>query len=170
MPTGQVFRWHCRAITHPIASSDAVPKPNSSAPRIAASTTSRANFRPPSTRRERRERRPARTSVSCVSRNPISQGRPVFLMDVRGEEPVPPPHHDIYSIEDLAQLIHDLREIFDAVNVVMRRRRNQRSPGGGMPDARNVLADLPRRQLAALAGLRALRHLDFELFGVDEVI
>src|SRR5207249_7679680 len=90
MPTGQVFRWHCRAITHPIANSDAVPKPNSSAPRIEASTTSRANFRPPSTRRESRERRPARTSVSCASRKPISQGRPVFLMEVNGEEPVPP--------------------------------------------------------------------------------
>jgi glutamate synthase domain-containing protein 2 len=23
----------------------------------------------------------------------------------------PPPHHDIYSIEDLAQLIHDLKEV-----------------------------------------------------------
>jgi len=23
---------------------------------------------------------------------------------------LPPPHHDIYSIEDLAQLIHDLKE------------------------------------------------------------
>lgn len=25
----------------------------------------------------------------------------------------PPPHHDIYSIEDLAQLIHDLKVSFD---------------------------------------------------------
>jgi glutamate synthase (NADPH/NADH) large chain len=23
----------------------------------------------------------------------------------------PPPHHDIYSIEDLAQLIHDLKNV-----------------------------------------------------------
>ena len=69
-----------------------------------------------------------------------------------------------------AQIVNQLCEIFDTVNVMMRWRRNQRSPGGGMPDARNVLADLPCRQLAALTGLRALRHLDFELFGVDEVI
>src|SRR2546426_12525661 len=31
--------------------------------------------------------RPARTSVSCVSRKPISQGRPVYLKEVNGEEP-----------------------------------------------------------------------------------
>ena len=64
-----------------MAKSEAVPKPNSSAPRIAAIITSRENLRPPSTRREIRERRPARTKVSCVSRKPISQGKPVFLME-----------------------------------------------------------------------------------------
>src|SRR6266446_4876025 len=79
-------------------------------------------------------------------------------------------HADARSRIHGAQIVNQLREIFDAVNVVMRRGRNQRSPGGGMPDARNVLADLPRRQLAALTRLRALRHLDFELFGVYEVI
>src|SRR6266567_409139 len=55
---------HWASVEMALASKDAVPKPNSSAPRIAASTISRANFRPPSTRRESRERRPARTSVS----------------------------------------------------------------------------------------------------------
>ncbi|MDA0716809.1 MAG: glutamate synthase-related protein [Cyanobacteria bacterium] len=29
----------------------------------------------------------------------------------------PPPHHDIYSIEDLAQLIHDLHQVHPAANV-----------------------------------------------------
>src|SRR5205807_2779463 len=29
----------------------------------------------------------------------------------------PPPHHDIYSIEDLAQLIFDLRQVNPAANV-----------------------------------------------------
>lgn len=37
-----------------------------------------------------------------------------WVADVRGSTPgvgliSPPPHHDIYSIEDLAQLIHDLK-------------------------------------------------------------
>ena len=30
----------------------------------------------------------------------------------------PPPHHDIYSIEDLAQLIHDLKVYFHAQPVL----------------------------------------------------
>jgi len=67
-----------------------VPKPNSSAPRIAAITMSRENFNPPSTRSAIRDRSPARTRVSCVSRNPISQGKPVFLIEVSGDDPVPP--------------------------------------------------------------------------------
>src|SRR5439155_14722065 len=37
-------------------------------------------------------------------------------------------------------------------------------------DLRDVGVDLVPRQLAALAGLRALRHLDLELVGVDEVV
>ena len=37
-----------------------------------------------------------------------------WIAEVRGSTPgigliSPPPHHDIYSIEDLAQLIHDLK-------------------------------------------------------------
>ncbi|MBS2080175.1 glutamate synthase-related protein, partial [Mycobacterium tuberculosis] len=37
-----------------------------------------------------------------------------WVAEVRGSTPgvglsSPPPHHDIYSIEDLAQLIHDLK-------------------------------------------------------------
>ena len=39
-----------------------------------------------------------------------------YIAEVRGTTPgvtliSPPPHHDIYSIEDLAQLIHDLRSV-----------------------------------------------------------
>ena len=40
-PTGQVSRLHTRIITHPIVTSGAVAKPNSSAPRRAATMTSR---------------------------------------------------------------------------------------------------------------------------------
>src|SRR6058998_1404779 len=39
-----------------------------------------------------------------------------------------------------------------------------------MPDEGDVAVDLVARQLAALAGLRALRHLDLQLVGVREVI
>ncbi len=41
MPTGQVFRWQARIMMQPVAISGAVEKPISSAPSIAATTTSR---------------------------------------------------------------------------------------------------------------------------------
>lgn len=39
-----------------------------------------------------------------------------YIADLRRSKPgvpliSPPPHHDIYSIEDLAQLIHDLHQV-----------------------------------------------------------
>lgn len=34
----------------------------------------------------------------------------------------PPPHHDIYSIEDLAQLIHDLKVVLDTRSCYLHRR------------------------------------------------
>ena len=49
-PVGHVSRWHWRAMSQPIATSIAVPNPNSSAPRSAATRTSRPVWRPPSVR------------------------------------------------------------------------------------------------------------------------
>src|SRR5437762_6827145 len=69
-----------------------------------------------------------------------------------------------------AQVVDQLREVFDAVNIVMRRRRNQRGARRGVPDARDVFGDFLGGQLSTLTRLRALRHLDFEFFGVDEII
>src|SRR5579872_1702661 len=39
-----------------------------------------------------------------------------------------------------------------------------------MPEARNHFVDLMAGELAALAGLGALRHLDLQFVGVDEVV
>src|SRR5260370_402950 len=69
-----------------------------------------------------------------------------------------------------AQVMDQLREVFDAVNIVMRRRRNERRARGGVAGARDVFADFLCGQLAALTGLGALGPFDFEFFGVDEVI
>ena len=44
MPTGQVFRWHLRIMMQPSVMSGAVEKPNSSAPSMQATTTSRPVF------------------------------------------------------------------------------------------------------------------------------
>jgi len=97
---------------------------------------------------------------------PISQGRPVFLIDVSGDEPVtavvPADGYDIRSglgnarsdhtdagagdeldadarlRIDSAQIVNELREVFDAVNVVVRRRRNQRECRRGVANARDI--------------------------------
>ena len=81
-PVGQLFRWHCRAMSQPIAIRTEVPNPYSSAPSIAAITTSSGVLMPPSVRSRTRERRPFITSVCCVSARPSSHGQPAYLIDV----------------------------------------------------------------------------------------
>src|SRR5258708_10081899 len=78
-------------------------------------------------------------------------------------------HADARLRIDSTQIVNELREIFDAVNVVVRRRRNQRSAGRGVANARDILGDFARGKLPAFAGLGALRHFDFELLGADEI-
>ena len=89
-PTGQVLEWHCRTMMQPIATSDAVPMPNSSAPSIAAITTSRPVLMPPSVRSRTRWRSRFSINTWCASDSPISQGRPAYLIELCGEAPVPP--------------------------------------------------------------------------------
>src|SRR5438874_2038298 len=90
MPTGHVFRWQTRIITQPMTTSGAVAKPNSSAPRSAAMTTSRPVFIWPSTWTTMRSRSLLSTRTCWVSASPSSHGTPPCLMDVNGEAPVPP--------------------------------------------------------------------------------
>ncbi len=52
----------------------------------------------------------------------------------------------------------------------MRRRGDQAHAGRRVAHAADVRVDLVAGQLAALAGLCALRHLDLQLVGVDEVV
>ena len=63
----------------------------------------------------------------------------------------------------------ELLEVFDRVDVVVRRRRDEPDAGGRVPRARDPRVDLRRRQLTALAGLRALRELDLDVVGLREV-
>src|SRR5438477_5739980 len=53
---------------------------------------------------------------------------------------------------------------------MMRRRRDQPDARCGVADLADVLVHLVARQLAALAGLGALGHLDLELRRVDEIL
>ncbi len=79
-------------------------------------------------------------------------------------------HADARAGIDGAQVMDKLCQVFDAVNIVMRRRRNERGAGRRVADARDVFGDFARRELAAFAGLGALRHFDFELFGMNQII
>ena len=89
-PTGQVLEWHCRTMMQPIATSAAVPMPNSSAPIIAAITTSRPVRMPPSVRRVTRWRRLLSVRIWLASVSPISHGTPAYLIELCGMAPVPP--------------------------------------------------------------------------------
>ena len=69
-----------------------------------------------------------------------------------------------------AQVVDQLLEVLDRVDVVVGRRRDQPDARRGQPDAGDVAVDLVARQLAALARLRALGHLDLQLVGVRQIV
>ena len=198
MPTGQVLRWHLRIMMQPIATSGAVEKPNSSAPSSAAMVTSRPVCSLPSVcsadapaqvvhhqhlvrfgqpqfpRRagvlDGTERARARAAAIAGDQHHVG----MRLGHARGHRPHADFGHQLHRNPrpriDVLQIVDQLRQILDGVNIVVRRRRNQAHPGDRMPHPRDGLIHLVSGQLAALAGLGALRHLDLQLVGVDQVI
>ena len=68
------------------------------------------------------------------------------------------------------QVVNQLGQVLDRVDVVVRRRRNQPDVGGGMPGLGDPGIDLETGQLAALARLGALGHLDLQVRGVGQVV
>ena len=65
---------------------------------------------------------------------------------------------------DVLEIVNQLRKIFDRVNIMMRRWRNQTNTRHREAQFGDVLRDLVARQLTTFAGLGALRHLDLNLF------
>ena len=198
MPTEQVLRWHLRIMMQPMAISGVVAKPNSSAPSSAAITTSRPVCSLPSvcTRMrlrkivqqknllrfreaefprnagmldgtQRRRAGAARVSADqnhvgmCLCHACRDRAHPDFGHKFNGDAGVR---------IDVLQVVDQLREIFDRVNVVVRRRRNQADARDGMAQTSDYIVDLVARKLATLAGFRALRHLDLQFVGVDQVV
>src|SRR5579859_6544571 len=70
---------------------------------------------------------------------------------------------------DALEVIDELGEVFDRIDVVMRRWTDELHAGLGMAQACNQLGDLVTGELAAFAGLGALSDLDLDLFGVNQV-
>ena len=78
-------------------------------------------------------------------------------------------HRDARRRVHAAQIVDQLGEILDRIDVVMRRRADQADAGGGVANGGDLGIHLVAGQLAALAGLRALRDLDLQIVGVDQI-
>ena len=166
-------------------------KPNSSAPSRAAITTSRPVCSLPSVWTRMRLRRSLSSRTCCVSARPSSQGSPACLIGTERRAPVPPLSPEMRTTSawalatpaatvptptsetsftamracgvDVLQVVDELGQIFDGVDVVVRRRRDEAHAGDGVPRLGDDFIDLVAGQLAAFAGLGALRHLDLQV-------
>ncbi len=160
-------------------------------------TTSRPVLSWPSHCTTIRSRSPLSTSVCWVSARPISQGPPACLSEVSGEAPVPPSWPEMRTTSACAletpaatvptptsetsltwirasrvgvlEVVDQLGEVLDRVDVVVRRRADQADAGRRVPGLGDPRVDLVAGQLAALAGLGALGHLDLDVVGLGEV-
>ena len=68
------------------------------------------------------------------------------------------------------QVINEFGQVFDGVDIVMGRRRNQRDSGRGAAGLRHALRHLRAGQMPSLTGLRALGHLDLYLLGAQQIV
>ena len=79
-------------------------------------------------------------------------------------------HVDAGAGVGVLQVVDQLGEILDRVDVVVRRRADQAHARRGVPGLGHPRVDLVAGQLAALAGLGTLGHLDLDVVGVREVL
>ena len=79
-------------------------------------------------------------------------------------------HVDARRRIGVLQVEDELREILDGVDVVVGRWRDQADAGRRVAHFGDPRVHLVSRQLAAFPGFRALRHLDLQVVGVDEVL
>ena len=70
---------------------------------------------------------------------------------------------------DVLQIEDELLQVLDRIDVVVRRRRDQADALRRMAHLGDDRVDLVAGQLAAFAGLGALRHLDLHHVGIDEI-
>ena len=77
-------------------------------------------------------------------------------------------HRHLGARVDLLEIIDQLRQVFDRIDVMMRRRADQADPRRRMAQPRNQSRHLHPRQLAAFTGLGPLGDLDLQfLTGVQ---
>ena len=197
MPTGQVLRWQTRIMMQPAATSGAVEKPNSSAPEQRADDDVEAGAQPAVDLQadaaaqvvadehllglgeaelpghagvpDRRRGGGAGAAVHAGDHDVVGAG----LGDAGGDRADARERDELDA--DLgrrvgaAQVVDQLREVLDRVDVVVRGRRDQADARRRVAQARDLDVDLVAGQLAALARLGALRDLDLQHVGVDQV-
>ena len=119
---------------------------------------------------ERGERGGARAAVVAGDQDDVG----VRLGDTRGDRADADLgdqlHVDAGLRVGVLQVVDQLGEVLDGVDVVVRRRGDQADARGGVPGLGDPRVDLVAGQLAALAGLGALGHLDLDVVGVDQVL
>ena len=119
---------------------------------------------------DRRERRGAGAAVVPADEDDVG----VRLGDARGDGADARLGHQLHADArarvDVLQIEDELREILDRVDVVVRRRRDERHARRRVAHARDDRVDLVPGELSAFAGLGALGHLDLQLVGVDQVV
>ena len=79
-------------------------------------------------------------------------------------------HVDARCRVGVLQIVDQLLEILDRVDVVVRRRADEADAGRGVPGLGDPRVHLVAGELAALARLGALGHLDLQVVGVGEVL
>ena len=77
---------------------------------------------------------------------------------------------DLRLVVGILQVEDKLCQVFDGVDIMVRRRRDQGYARGGVACLADGRIDLAARKMSAFAGLGPLRALDLDLFAVDEVI
>ena len=118
---------------------------------------------------ERGERRRARAAVVARDQDDVGVG----LGDAGGDGAhalfADQLHVDPRLVVRALEVVDELGQVFDRVDVVVRRRRDQPDAGRRVAGLGDPGVDLGAGQLAALAGLGALGHLDLEVVGVHQV-
>ena len=87
--------------------------------------------------------------------------------------PTPQPGNKLHADGRLRihalQVPNQLCQIFNRVDVVVRRRRNQLHARLCVTQPRDQFCDLVARQLSTLTGLRALRNFDLQFLGMGQI-
>ena len=78
-------------------------------------------------------------------------------------------HRNIGMGRDVLQVVNELGQVFDGVDVVVGRRRDQSHTRHRVTQLTDVFGDLTAGKLPTLARLGALGHLDLNLVGRHEV-